>query len=248
MPAKRPLSQRFRRYAQVDFVRSLHRNVRLLAVVSVAFCCMIALGAAAGIWGESAAGRAIREGVEPELQEMENEVQGISYGFEFTAHVISNNVIATIQIVGLGVLLGIFSIFALIMNGLLIGYIPFYLSDFSALKFFGAIIPHGLIELSALMIAVTCGLRLGMASTRALVQEDRLSPLRAAGRDVVNLLPVVFLLLIAAGFIEGFISPLSGRGIEYVKIVLGLALFAAMLYWFAGKTRRFGRLGRASTF
>ena len=246
MPAKRSISKRFRRYAEVDFVRALHRNARLLVIASVTFICMIALGVAAGIWQESAAGRAIREGVEPELQQMENEVQGISNVFEFTAHVISNNLLAAVQIVGLGVLFGLFPIFALIMNGLVLGYIPFYITDFSALDFFSKIIPHGLIELSALMIAITCGLRLGIASAKALVQKDRLAPLRAAGSDVVNLLPVVFILLIAAGFIEGFISTLGGAGIEYVKIVLGFALFAAMLYWFIKKPKRVGRLGRAS--
>jgi stage II sporulation protein M len=206
---------------------------------------MIALGVAAGIWQDSAAGRVIREGVEPELEEMENEVAGISYGFEFTAHILSNNLLLAAQIVGLGVLFGIFPIFALIINGLVIGYIPFYLSGVSPLEFFSAIIPHGLIELSAFMIAITCGMMLGIAAAKALVQEDRLAPLRAAGRDVRNLLPVVFLLLIVAGFIEGFISPLSGGGIEYVNIILGFALFAAMLYWFIRKPKRVGRLGRA---
>jgi len=241
MPAKRSLSRRFRHYAEVDFVRSLHRNVRLLAIVSIAFACTIALGAVAGIWRESAAGRAIRGEVEPELRQMENELRGISYGPEFTAYVISNNVLATIEIVGLGVLFGIFPIFALVMNGLVLGYIPFYVTKFSALEFFSVILPHGLIELSALMIAITCGVRLGIASTKALVQEDRLAPIKAAGRDVVNMLPVVFILLIAAGFIEGFISPLPGTGIEYVKIALGLTLFAAMLSWFISRPKRVGR-------
>jgi len=241
MPAKRSLRWRFRHYAEVDFVRSLHRNARLLAIVSIAFACAIALGVAAGIWRESAAGRAIREEVEPELEQMENELQGISYGFEFTAYVISNNAIAIIEIVGLGILFGIFPIFALVINGLVLGYVPFYITDFSALKFFSAILPHGLIELSALMIAITCGLRLGIASAKAFVQEDRLAPLKAAGRDVVNMLPVVFILLIAAGFIEGFISPLSGAGIGYVKIALGFTLFAAMLFWFIGRPKRVGR-------
>jgi len=240
MPAKKSLSRRFMHYAEVDFVRSLHRNARLLVIVSIAFVCTIALGVAAGIWRESAAGRAIREEVEPELEQMENEVQGISYGFEFTAYIISNNVLATIEIVGLGVLFGIFPIFAIITNGLVLGYVPFYLTNFSALRFFSMILPHGLIELSALMIAITCGLRLGMASAKALVQEDRLAPIKAAGRDVVNMLPVVFILLIAAGFIEGFISPLSGAGIEYVKIALGFTLFAAMLSWFVKRPKRVG--------
>jgi len=241
MPAKRSLSRRFRHYAEVDFVLSLHRNSRLLVIVSIAFVCTIALGAAAGIWRESAAGQAIRGEVEPELRQMENELQGISYGPEFTAYVISNNVLATIEIVGLGVLFGIFPIFALVMNGLVLGYIPFYVTKFSALEFFSMILPHGLIELSALMIAITCGVRLGIASTKALVQEDRLAPIKAAGRDVVNMLPVVFILLIAAGFIEGFISPLPGTGIEYVKIALGLTLFAAMLSWFISRPKRVGR-------
>ena len=241
MPSKRSLSKRFRRYAEVDFVQSLHRNARLLAIVSIAFICMIALGVAAGIWRESGAGRAIREGVEPELQQMENEVRETSNVFEFTAQIISNNVLATVQIIGLGVLFGLFPIFALIMNGLVLGYVPFYVTGFSALEFFSKIIPHGLIELSALMIAITCGLRLGIASAKALVQKDRLAPLRAAGRDVVNMLPAVFILLIAAGFIEGFISTLGGAGIEYVKIVLGFTLFAAMLSWFIRKPKRFGR-------
>jgi len=241
MPAKKSLSWRLRHYAEVDFVRSLHRNARLLAIVSIAFVCMIALGAAAGIWRESAAGRAIRGEIEPELEQMKNEVQGISYGFEFTAYIISNNVLATIEIVGLGVLFGIFPIFAIITNGLVLGYIPFYVTKFSALEFFSMILPHGLIELSAFMIAITCGLRLGIASAKALVQEDRLTPLRKAGRDVLNMLPAVFLLLIIAGFIEGFISPLVGAGIEYVKIALGLMLFAAMLYWFMGRPKRVGR-------
>ncbi len=241
MPAKRSLSRRFRHYAEVDFVLSLHRNARLLVIVSIAFVCTIALGVAAGIWRESSAGRAIRGEVEPELEQMENEVQGISYGFEFTAYVISNNILATIEIVGLGVLFGIFPIFAIIMNGLVLGYIPFYVTNFSALKFFSMILPHGLIELSAFMIAITCGLRLGIASAKALVQKDKLAPLKAAGRDVVNMLPVVFILLIAAGFIEGFISPLSGAGIEYVKIALGFTLFAAMLFLFMGRPKRVGR-------
>jgi len=241
MPAKKSLSWRFRHYAEVDFVLSLHRNARLLAIVSIAFVCTIALGVVAGIWRESSAGRTIREEVEPELEQMENEVHGISYGFEFTAYVISNNILATIEIVGLGVLFGIFPISAIIMNGLVLGYIPFYLTDFSALKFFSMILPHGLIELSAFMIAITCGLRLGIASAKALVQRDRLTPLRKAGRDVLNMLPAVFLLLIIAGFIEGFISPLVGAGIEYVKIALGFMLFVAMLYWFMRRPRRVGR-------
>jgi uncharacterized membrane protein SpoIIM required for sporulation len=218
-------------------------------VVAV-FTFTIALGALAGIWKQSTPGRAVRSGVEPELRRMENEVkqmenEGRINNPDFTAHIISNNLLASIEIVGFGVFLGIFPIFALVINGLVLGYVYFYYNNLTVLSFFSVILPHGLIELSALMIAITCGLRLGIASLMALAQEDKRAPLRNAGRDVVNMLPVVFLLLIIAGFIEGFISPLTGTAIAYAKIALGLTLFGAVVYWFTRTPKRVGRLARA---
>jgi len=245
VPAKKSLSRRFRRYVETDFLRSLHRNARLLEIVVAVFVFTIALGVVAGIWKQSAPGRAIRGEVEPDLRQMENEVRGISNAPDFTAHVISNNLLASVEIVVFGVFLGIFPIFALTLNGLVLGYVYFYVSDITPLRFFSVILPHGLIELSALMIAITCGLRLGIASLTALAQEDKRTPLRNAGRDVVNMLPVVFLLLIIAGLIEGFISPLGGTAIAYAKIALGLTLFGAMLYWFTRTPKRVGRSARA---
>jgi uncharacterized membrane protein SpoIIM required for sporulation len=245
VPAKKSLSRRLRRYVEVDFLLSLHRNARLLAIVVAVFIFTIALGVVAGIWKQSAPGRAVRSEVEPDLRQMENEVRGISNVPDFTAHIISNNLLASVEIVGFGVFLGIFPIFALAINGLVLGYVYFYVSDITPLRFFSVILPHGLIELSALMIAITCGLRLGIACLMALAQEDKRTPLRNAGRDVVNMLPVVFLLLIIAGFIEGFISPLAGTAIAYAKIALGLTLFGAVLYWFTRTPKRVGRLARA---
>jgi stage II sporulation protein M len=205
---------------------------------------MIALGAIAGIFRESAAGQAIGGEAERNLQRMEKEARGVSYGLELAGHVILNNSIAAIEIVGLGLIFGIFPAFAIFINGLVLGYFPFYLAgkyaDFSALKFLSVILPHGLIELPAILIAITCGLRLGIASVRALTQKDRLAPLRAAGRDVANMLPIAFMLLLLAGFVEGFISPLVGAGVEYIKIAFALSLFALMLRWFSRKPRRGG--------
>jgi uncharacterized membrane protein SpoIIM required for sporulation len=250
MAAKKTISQRFRRYVEIDFLQSLHRNARLLAIVVAVFVFTIVLGVVAGIWKQSAPGRAVRGEVEPDLRQMENEVNqmennGRIINPDFTAHIISNNLLASVEIVGFGVFLGIFPIFALAINGLVLGYVYFYVSDITPLGFFSVILPHGLIELSALMIAITCGLRLGIASLTALARKDKRTPLRNAGRDVVNMLPVVFLLLIIAGFIEGFISPLGGTLVAYAKIVLGLTLFGAVLYWFTRTPKRVGRLARA---
>lgn len=229
----------------VDFTKSLHRNFRLLALVTVVFMCVIAVGALAGIYEESAAGRVIKEEVEPKLERMENEASGISYGLELAAHVIANNVSITVEIVGLGLVFGIFPVFVLIINGLALGYLPFYLAgratDFSLLEFFSLILPHGLIELSAILVAATCGIRLGIGAAKVLIKRGDLTDLKATGRDVTNLLPASLMLLVIAGFVEGFISPAGGAGVEYVKLVLSAALFSLMLFWFSGGIRRVGR-------
>ena len=162
MAGKKPLGRRFKRYVETDFLLSLHRNARLLCVVVAVFVFTIALGVVAGVWKQSTPGRAVRSEVEPDLRQMENEVQGISNATDFTAHIISNNLLASVEIVIFGVFFGIFPIFALAMNGLVLGYVYFYVSV-TPLRFFSVILPHGLIELSALMIAITCGLRLGIA-------------------------------------------------------------------------------------
>lgn len=245
MPVKMSLGRRFGRYLAVDFTKSLHRNFRLLTLITVAFVCVIAVGALAGIYEESAAGRVIREEVEPKLERIENEASKISYGLELAAHVIANNVPIAVEIVGLGLVFGIFPVFVLIINGLVLGYLPFYLAgratDFSSLEFFSVILPHGLIELSAILIAATCGIRLGIGAAKALIKRGDFIDLKAAGRDVTNLLPASLMLLVIAGFVEGFISPVGGPGIEYVKLVLSAALFSLMLFWFSGGIRRVGR-------
>jgi len=239
------LGKRFRRYVAADFTKSLHRNFRLLALVTVAFVCVIAVGAFAGIYGESAAGQVIKGEVEPKIERMENEASEISYGLDLAAHVIANNISIAIEIVGLGLAFGIFPVFVLIVNGLVLGYLPFYLAgrvtDFSLLEFFSVILPHGLIELSAILIAITCGIRLGIGAAKTLIKRGEFIDLKAAGHDVANLLPASLMLLVIAGFVEGFISPVGGLGAEYAKLVLAVLLFALMLFWFAGRTRRVGR-------
>jgi stage II sporulation protein M len=248
VPRKKLTPQRLRRYVEFDFLMSLRRNARLLAIVVIAFLLVIALGVVAGIWKQSATGKTVRSEVEPELRQMENEVNQMENNGHiinvpnFTAHIISNNLLASVEIIALGIFFGIFPIFALAINGLVLGYVYFYVSDITPLKFFSVILPHGLIELSALMIAITCGLRLGVASLTALTQRDKRRPLRNAGRDVLNILPVVFLLLTIAGLIEGFISPLSGTAIAYAKIALGITLFGALVYWFTRTPKLVGQL------
>jgi len=222
---------------------ALDRNARLFSGAGAAFACMIVLGAAAGIF-ETAATRVIRDEAERIIERLETEAREISYGLEFTGFILLKNFTAAIAIAGLGLIFGIYPAFAIFINGLMIGYFPLYLAgkyaDFSALRFLSMILPHGVIELPAILIAITCGLRLGIASARSLAQRG-LAPMRSACRDVRDMLPAAFMLLLLAGFIEGFISPIVGPGMEYLKIILALALLAWLLFWLSGQPMRGGR-------
>ena len=74
------------------------------------------------------------------------------------------------------------------------------------MRFWAFILPHGVIELSAIFIAAGAGLQLGyslVAPGRATRQDS----LMAAGRQAVLLALGVLPMLVIAGLIEGFISP-----------------------------------------
>lgn len=244
MPAKKSLGGRFKRYVESDLIASVRWNSRLLVIVGLAFICFIALGAAAGSKRESSLSRVIRGQAEPRLEKMENEAIGLGYGPDLATRVIVNNVSLALEVVGLGIGLGVYPAFILALNGLILGYLPFYvaarLEDFSALNFLSLILPHGLIELLALVIVVACGIKLGIAAANALARR-KLEPLKQAGRDVANLLPASLILFAASGLVEGFISPLYGPYVGYAKITLGLALFAVALAWLCGWFKRGGR-------
>ncbi|MCS7131558.1 MAG: stage II sporulation protein M, partial [Hadesarchaea archaeon] len=137
MPIRKSLAKRFERYVKLDLNASARRNSRFLALVGLAFICFIALGAAAGSKKEGLLGRAVRDEVEPRLERMENETIGVSYGLDLATRVIANNTSLALEVVGLGIGLGVYPAFILALNGLVIGYLPFYvaarLRDFSTL-------------------------------------------------------------------------------------------------------------------
>lgn len=62
----------------------------------------------------------------------------------------------------LGIMAGIFSIFNIILNGSLIGYVLRILWDESGAAHFWRLLPHGIFELPALFISWGLGIKIGM--------------------------------------------------------------------------------------
>lgn len=155
----------------------------------------------------------------------------------FAAQVWTNNAWLAFQCIAFGIT-GFFPLILLYNTVLQLGVAGAVMAEAHALDvFFALIIPHGLLELSAVFVAAGTGLRLFWtmlvpgARTRgmALAEEGRISVVVAIGLAIA---------LFCSGLIEGFVTPSTMPW--WVKIVIGvLACAAFWLYVFVA--------GRAAT-
>ena len=163
---------------------------------------------------------------------------GVDYAPLLAFYIIQNNIrVALICFAG-GVLLGLPTALALLGNGWMLGAIAAAVNIGGYnLQFWSLIVPHGVIELSIIVIAGGTGLMLGDSILRP-GELRRGDALAAAARRAVWLACGAALLLVIAGTLEAFASP-SGLS-EAAKLSIG-AITAALLYsWLllAGRQRR----------
>ena len=141
--------------------------------------------------------------------------------------IIQNNIrVALICFAG-GVLIGLPTAFVLLSNGWMLGTIAaaVHLGGYD-LQFWSLIVPHGVIELSVIVIAGGTGLMLGASILRP-GQLRRGDALWIAARRAVSLALGIATLLIIAGTLEAFVSPSSLP--DWVKLLIG-AVAGLLLY------------------
>jgi len=144
------------------------------------------------------------------------------------AHYIQNNIGIAFQTFAGGVLFCVGSLFFLLFNGIFIGGVAGYLTQIgSGVPFWSFVAAHSSFELTAIAIAGTAGLRLGMA----LLAPGRLlrtEALRLAGRAAVGLIGGAALFLLLAAFIEAYWSP-TILPYPSIKYAVGIVLWLLML-------------------
>jgi uncharacterized membrane protein SpoIIM required for sporulation len=150
----------------------------------------------------------------------------------------TNNIRVSFLAFAGGVLLGLLTVYVLIVNGLQIGGILGLCAQFGlADELLTFVVGHGVIELSVIFVAGGSGLQLGWALLRPGPYRRRDALVRA-GRRAVRLVAGCVPLLIIAGLIEGFISPsaLPATLKANVGLISGVLLYT---YWLkAGKSER----------
>ncbi|MDR1664740.1 MAG: stage II sporulation protein M [Clostridiales bacterium] len=176
-------------------------------------------------------------------ERMEQIMPGLSMGGELgeaaanwdyplmSAVIMANNISVSFTAFVLGVSGGIGTVIVLIYNGLILGGLAAALAGGGGdmLTFFALILPHGVWELAAIFLSGACGLTLGRA---VLVpgRFKRKDALIFAAKKASALIPGIVLMLILAGLIEGFFTPLAISPV-FKLLFAGLTLAGLVAYW-----------------
>lgn len=136
-----------------------------------------------------------------------NDYSGLVTSPQISSEIMTNNIRVTMSAVALGVTMGLGTGYVLIANGLMLGGLAGVATNARVDRLFWAVIlPHGIIELTAICIAGGAGLILARA-IYAPGDLPRRDALRIAGNDAARLMLGVSMMLVIAGGIEGFITP-----------------------------------------
>ena len=133
--------------------------------------------------------------------------KGVVESPEISGFIMTNNIRVSIMAVALGVTAGLGTALVLISNGMMIGSLAAVASNNNVdYLFWSVILPHGILELSAIAIAGGAGFVLARAIF-APGDLPRRDALKIAGGEAAQLLVGVAAMLVVAGLIEGFITP-----------------------------------------
>jgi stage II sporulation protein M len=129
-------------------------------------------------------------------------------------HIFLNNMLASVMAIFLGTFFGILPLYFLVSNGLMVGYLAANRPDgLTILSFLKGILPHGIIEIPAFILACALGLRLGflvLESFGGLFSQERKAQFQIKFRTYLKqLAPMVILvagLMLLAALIESTIT------------------------------------------
>lgn len=168
----------------------------------------------------------ITESVDPEFLGASDGMSGSSF---MSASIMTNNIqVAFLAFAG-GLSFGLITVYVLIYNGIIVGALAalFWHSNMTY-EFWAYILPHGMIELTAIFIAGGAGLLMGY---KLFVPGSykRSYQLKVQAIRSVQLLIGTIPLFIIAGIIEGYITP-STISLEMKYLVAFITVIGLMAY------------------
>ena len=231
-----------RRESARDFlVRGYWRRIRERpALLAVATILLFAPAIVAGLWGWSDPGTA--GALVPSTSEAvarprpEGSDLGLSPGerASFSAGIFSNNIRVSFAAVAGGVTFGLLTAGVLLFNGVLIGVVAgLGVAAGNGSILVELIVPHGVLELSCIIVAGAAGLRMGWALVDP-GRRPRGQALAGEARAATELVLGTALWLVVAGLTEGLVTPLGIGPGPAVAVGFGLAGLYWALVWRLG--------------
>ncbi|WP_127131881.1 stage II sporulation protein M [Georgenia sp. SYP-B2076] len=190
----------------------------------------VALAVAVGWWNAATPAAVAQLGPPRELQRYADEAFAAYYSNypapDFAAQVWTNNAWIAAQCIGLGIT-GVFPAYVLYANAVGVGQAAAIMATYGDLRvFFGLILPHGLMELTAIFVAGGTGLKLFWTAVVP-GRRTRSRALAEEGRSLITVAVGLVLVLAVSGLVEGFVTP-SGLPTA-AKIAIGALVLAG--YW-----------------
>jgi uncharacterized membrane protein SpoIIM required for sporulation len=153
----------------------------------------------------------------------------------FSAELMTHNIRVSVLTFALGMSYGLGTITMLFYNGVILGAVGAdYIAGGQTQFLLGWLLPHGAVEIPAILLAGQAGLMLAGALIgwgRRLTLRRRLAELAP---DLVTVVSGLALLLVWAGLVEAFLSQYHEPVIPYAaKILFGLAELALLVFYFA---------------
>ena len=141
----------------------------------------------------------------------------------FAAYLMTHNIRVSIMAMAMGLAWGFGTVVLLFYNGAVLGAVFLdYIQAGESVFLAGWLLPHGAIEIPAILVAGQAGLVLGRAMIGWGNSANLRERLRQVGPDVVTLIFGAALMLVWAGIIEAFFSQYHEPTIPYaLKIAFG---------------------------
>ena len=147
-----------------------------------------------------------------------------------SSEIMINNISVCFRTIGGGITAGLFTIYILFFNGILMGSISTLVGENGlGFPFWGFVFPHGSLELPAIFLAGGAGFLIA----KGLLfpgQYRRLDALKIYGFKAAQLVFGIVPMLFMAGIIEAFISPQTYIP-DIFKYLLGMLLFSLLLLY-----------------
>lgn len=205
----------------------------LRMAVLVAAVVFFAAAAATGVWLATTPA-AVEASLPAEVRDAYLERDFEAYyssepGTTFAARVFTNNAAVGAIAFGSGALLGLPTVFVLVLNGLNIGVAAgLFHAAGDAGRFWGLILPHGLLEITAVLVAGGAGLALGW-SIIAPGDRTRREAFAHQGRRAVVIALGLVVVFAVAGLLEGYVT--AAPWPTWARVGTGAGVWAAFCLW-----------------